>query len=82
MKKMLHSCFVYVLCSCEMPSKMRAMAHTQPQDWTRVSLKYFNAFVNIVVWEVDVDIKQLVKKANFIDIHCVIGLCSVERIGV
>lgn len=65
-----------------MPSKMRAMAHTQPQDWTWVSLKYFKDFVIIVVWGMDIDIKPLVKVTKFIDIHCVVGLCSIERIGV
>ena len=36
---------------------MRAMAHAQSQDRTRVFLKYFKAFMTIVVWAMDIDFK-------------------------
>lgn len=81
MHKLLRFWFAYVVYSCAMLPNLYAMAHAQAQDWTRIFLKYFKAFVTIIVWGMDIDIKPLVKMTKFSDIHFIGGLCSVKRIG-
>lgn len=63
-----------------MPQRMKVAAHAQAQEGARVALKYFEALVTIVVGGVDIDI-MLVNLRRFIEEHCIVRLCSIEREG-
>lgn len=53
-----------------MAPRMRALAQSQGQEQTCLSLKHFEAFATIVVGGIDIDIALLEE--------CMAGLCSME----
>ena len=65
-----------------MAPRVQALAHSQVQERTHSSPKYFKASVIIAVGGMDVDVGFLVNLRRFIEEECMIALCSVEQGGV
>ena len=65
----------------KMPHRMRATTQAKGRECAHASLKYFEASVTIVVRGVDIDITLLVNLRRFIEDHCIVRSCAVERGG-
>ena len=65
----------FVLHFVAMAPRMHALAQSQGQEQTQLSLKHFEAFVTIVVGGIDIDID-----IAFLE-ECMAGLCSMEWVG-
>lgn len=73
---------VLFVSSLEMAQSKGVAARAQEaQEHTWEALKYFEASITIAVGGVDVDIKLLISLRMFIEDHCIVGFCVVERGG-
>ena len=72
-------CFVFL--SLEMAQSMTVAARAQVHERTRGALKYFEASITIVVGGVDINMELLDSLRRFIEDHCIVGFCVVERGG-